>query len=302
MLKGNHDDNKRCHKVIDRRVIQATQSLASLLMIALLSLIRVEAQRVVSLMPSATETMVQIGADANIVGRTSFCPKPSDGVKTTIVGDAMTVNLEMILSLRPDVVVASNFTNRQTCQQIERLGIKLIVLETAKDFEDICNQTTLLGEQTSHQKEAEALVKRERHKVDSLASRLKTRRLKTYVQVGANPVFGATPDYYIEDVLRRLNLKNILEEGKGGSSREAVVALRPDLIVVSTMGGLGKEEAMKWHQTTEATVMLMDENVLSCPSPTTFRKTMEAIGNAAVQASQYRRQSGQDANTGASMR
>ena len=68
---------------------------------------RAFAQRVVSLVPSATFTAVQFGADANIVGRTSYCPEPGKGVRSVIVGDAMTVSVEAVVALSPDVVLAS---------------------------------------------------------------------------------------------------------------------------------------------------------------------------------------------------
>ena len=66
--------------------------------------------RIVSLAPSVTHTLQQMGLDASVVGRTSYCPAPLPGNSSRIIGNVLEVNIEEILLLRPDIVFCMAFT------------------------------------------------------------------------------------------------------------------------------------------------------------------------------------------------
>ncbi len=239
------------------------------------------AQRIVSLLPSATYTAAQIGADANVVGRTTYCPKPAAGTVSKIVGDAMTVNVEAIMSLSPDVVLISPFTAASVVSRLKSLKINTVSLPTPKNFEEICSQTILIGELTGHKSKAESLVAQERQQVESIVSSLpKSVSLSVYFQIGTKPIWGATPDYFINDMAALLGTKNVLSEGEGACSRESILARKPGLIVISSLGGLGNDEASLWRKLSKAKVVVVDENVLCCPTPVFFRTALSVIAEA----------------------
>lgn len=254
--------------------------LPTLLIALLLSCLTAHAQRVVSLLPSATYSAAQMGADANIVGRTSYCPKAEDGVKTTIIGDAMTVSTEAIVALRPDVVIASPFTSAAVVDKLKSLGLKVTVLATPKDFDGVCQQFIQVGQLTGHEAEAKQIVAEERTAVAAIVAKAKNLKgKKFYFQIGVNPLWGATPDYYIADMANLLGGLNILKVGEGACSREVVLARRPDVIVVSSLGGLGSGEVNVWGKLTRARVVVVDENTLCCPTPIFFRQSLESIAD-----------------------
>ncbi|MBQ2321459.1 MAG: ABC transporter substrate-binding protein [Bacteroidales bacterium] len=239
------------------------------------------AQRIVSLVPSATFAAVQLGADANIVGRTSFCPKPTNGVASQVVGDVLTVNTEAIVSLRPDAVIASPFTQKKVVQRLKALNIKVHQLPTPTSFSEICSQNIEVGMLTGHESEALTLNRSQSLAIDSICQSFKPAKpLNAYVQIGARPTWGATPDYYINDILLRLGLSNVLKEGEGSCSREAVMLRKPDVVIVSTMGGLGNEQLSMWQKTPGVKTILVDEIALGCPTPLFFRQALEHICNA----------------------
>ncbi len=239
------------------------------------------AQRVVSLLPSATYMAVQMGADAHIVGRTSYCPAPAAGGKSTIVGDAMTVNVEAIVALSPDVVIASPFTSKAVVDKLSALRIRVRQLPTPKDFDEICSQTIVVGRLLGCEAQARQLVERERGAVDGILAGLRRGgSLGFYIQIGVNPLWGATPDYYIGDLISRLGGRNVLAVGEGACSRESIVARAPGVIVVSSLGGLGEGEAAEWRRLTKARVVVVDESELCCPTPVFFRKSLKSIADA----------------------
>lgn len=250
--------------------------LLPLLLLTSTILTGIRAQRVVSLQPSATYAAKQIGADAAIVGRTSYCP-PSDHSK--VVGDAMTVSTEAIVALRPDAVIVTPYTRKDVIDKLHSLGIKTENLRTPADFPEICRQAETIGKIVGRQTEAHAATLRETLKVDSLQRSTQwTHGMKAYIQVGTRPLWGATPDYFLNDMIERMGMTNVLRDGEGNCSREEVLRRAPDVIIISTMGGLGKSEAETWRRLSGARhIVVIDENILCCPTPQFFRMSMEQV-------------------------
>jgi len=82
--------------------------------------------RIVSLVPSVTETLFALGAEDRLVGVTDFCDYPPAARRKPSVGGMVNPNLEVIVSLRPDLVVATTEGNREeTFAQRERLPLEL---------------------------------------------------------------------------------------------------------------------------------------------------------------------------------
>ncbi len=263
--------------------VMCRKTLACLFLLLIVFALPLSAQRVVSLLPSATYAAAQMGADANIVGRTSYCPAPSKGVKSTIIGDAMTVNLEVIVSLKPDVVIISPFTAANVVSRLKGLNIKTVSLLTPTNFSEICEQAILVGQLTGHEAQARQMVADESRKVESLtkaAAKPKSPKL-VYIQIGVSPIWGATPDYYINEIATRLGLTNVLAEGEGACSREAVLARHPAVVVVSSLGGLGKAES-EWWTAKGSLSAVVDENCLCCPTPRFFRMALESVNSLIV--------------------
>lgn len=256
--------------------------LLPLLIALLLTCLTAQAQRVVSLLPSATYSASQMGADANVIGRTTYCPKPADGTKSTTVGDAMTVSVEAIVALRPDVVIASPFTAAAVVDKLKSLNLKVVTLATPKDFNGVCDQFIEVGRLTGHEADAQKIVEQERTAVFAIVAKAQTLKgKKFYFQIGANPTWGATPDYYISDMATLFGGTNVLDVGEGACSREAVLLRQPEVIVVSSLGGLADGEVKLWQRLTKAKVVTVDENTLCCPTPVFFRMALECIANGA---------------------
>lgn len=235
------------------------------------------AQRIVSLVPSVTQTYMQMGADEKVVARTSYCPKSLSG-NSVVVGDAMTVNVEKILSVKPDVVVTMGLTKPEVIAKLKSLGVKVLELPTPKSFDEICSQTVLLAQYAGCEEDAKALVSSERLKVDSL--RMGGRMKKAFFEIGVNPLWAAIPNTYLDEMLRVLNLSNVVSSGNGAISREYVVAAAPDVVVLTSLYGNASNEKSLWRKLLPLSVLVeVDENVACCPTPTNYRMTLQAISD-----------------------
>ena len=91
------------------------------------------AKRIVSLSPAATETLFAIGAGSKLVGVTTYCNYPEEAKALQKVGEfsASTISVEMILSLKPDLVVTAGMMHRELEPQFARLGIKFFSYDPA---------------------------------------------------------------------------------------------------------------------------------------------------------------------------
>lgn len=246
-----------------------------LLSLLLLVNVTVGAQRIVSLVPSVTHTLAQIGCDEMVVGRTSYCPKSIDG-SSVIIGDVLTVSTEAIIALQPDAVITMSFTSPATIEKLRSLGINVVELSTPSTFSEICSQTMQLLQLVNHEAIARQFIATEQHRVDSLRN-IAQQHGTAFFQIGTKPLFGVTTDSFMNDLLSFVGLSNILTDNNGMCSREMVVAANPNVLILTTMGGLSGDEKREWNKLLQSTIIVVDENKACCPTPLFFRQTLESI-------------------------
>jgi iron complex transport system substrate-binding protein len=116
------------------------------------------ARRIVSLLPSFTEILFAIGAGDRLVGRTTWCDYPAAALAVPSVGDGMPPNVEAVAARKPDLVVLYNSgPNVTAAQQLERIGIRTILLDLNR-LEDLGPATRTLGRLTGLERRADSLA------------------------------------------------------------------------------------------------------------------------------------------------
>jgi len=86
-------------------------------------------QRIISLAPGITETLYELGLDKEIAGVTSYCNWPTSALKKPRVGGFTNPSIEKIVSLKPDLIIATIDGNRKdTVIQLERIGLPVYVI------------------------------------------------------------------------------------------------------------------------------------------------------------------------------
>ncbi|HPN22949.1 MAG TPA: ABC transporter substrate-binding protein, partial [Tenuifilaceae bacterium] len=202
-----------------------------------------------------------------------------------VVASAVKVNIEKVVSLKPDLVITTTMTNPETLDMLKKFNIRVETFPTAKSFDEICKQTIRLGQIIGAESNAKRIVTQSEIKIKSLAS--STRKDKSpsvFFQIGAKPLFTVIPGTFMNDYIVFAGGKNIVTNTKTGSiTREAVIASNPDVIFVVTMGIVGEEEKKIWesYSTINAAknkkVFIIDSNDSCTPTPVTFVKTLERI-------------------------
>jgi iron complex transport system substrate-binding protein len=159
------------------------------------------ARRVVSLVPSATETLRAMGAADVLVGRTDFDTAPWAAALPS-VGGGIEPNLEALVALEPDLIV--RFAGEQdprTPSRLDELGVPHLAVRPDR-IEDIYRTARLLGDATGYAAAADALVETIREGLATVGSSVRgLPRVQVAYVLGGTPPWVAGPGTYIDEVV-----------------------------------------------------------------------------------------------------
>jgi iron complex transport system substrate-binding protein len=242
-------------------------------------------KRIISLGPFITESLYLLGADENIIGVTTFCIRPPEAQGKEKIGTVTGVSTEKVISLRPDIVLATSLSDRRAVEKLRRLGIKVIKFPMPKNFSELSEHFMKLGEITGRQKQAAEILKKAQERIDAVQSRISgLPKPRVFIQVGARPLFTMTGDSFVNDMIKLGGGINIAADAKiGFYSRERVIEQNPDVIIIMTMGIVGEEEKRIWqkYKTINAVqnnrIHIMDSYKIGSPTPLTFAETVEEM-------------------------
>jgi iron complex transport system substrate-binding protein len=168
--------------------------------------------RIVSLVPSITEALCMLGLQDSIVGVTDFCIAPAQVVRQkTRIGGTKNPDLRRIAELRPDLVIVNTDENRlTTAQELEALGLKILVTQT-DSLDQVEATWTQLGEATGTQALADLERERISHARDRNRQRLRNApRLSALIMVWKSPWMASGADTYMESLLESCGIDNVL--------------------------------------------------------------------------------------------
>lgn len=256
----------------------------SLLIVVLLNISIVSAKRVVSLAPFITHAIYELNQQHQLVGCTQFCLiDKKDSI--VIVADALNANVERIVALKPDLVIAGELTHPNIVKAIEMMGITCEHWRQPGDFEGMCRQLQQLSESLGCRSRADSIIEQCSRRLSVINNRVFSDLVpKIFIQVGANPLYTIMEDTFMADFIRKLHGTNISASLKSGQiSSEFVLKSNPDVILITTMGGIGNQEQQRWmdYSTLKASrnrkIFLIDEYDLCSPTPITFINTLEKL-------------------------
>lgn len=187
-------------------------------------------QRIVSLVPSLTELLVQWGLADRLVGRTRYCIEPR-WIRATVpaVGGTKDPDLEALRALKPDLVILERDENtREAAEALAAAGIPLLVL-SVRNLRDTAAAWERLGEALGVPEVARARAEALRGR---LARKLPRRKPKALALVWRDPWVAAGPDTCIGDLLRVSGFAPLGLDGYPRLDDAALQALAPDLVLL----------------------------------------------------------------------
>ncbi len=241
-------------------------------------------QRIVSLTPSLTLSVRYLNEEAHLVGCTSYC----ETTRTVpVVATAIKVNVEKVISVKPDLVIATSLTPPETVAAMKKVGLRVEVFPMPHSYTEICDQFSRLGKLLGKEALAKKIVSDSRSKVQKLSAN-KSIGKKIFIQIGANPLFAVIPNTFMHDYIQFSGAETITSGMTSGSiTREAVLKRNPDVIFIVTMGILADEEKKLWENfpqlsaTRAKKIFIIDSKIACTPTPVTFAQTLEIISKNA---------------------
>ena len=170
--------------------------------------------RIISLVPSQTELLHDLGLDEEVVGITKFCVHPQQWFRSkTRVGGTKNIKMEVVHQLNPDLIIANKEEN--TKEQIEELNKSYRVWITdIKTLDDALQLIKNIGELTNTNIKANLLTDQIKERFTRLNKQLVTRnrKLKTAYLIWQNPCMAAGGDTFIHDMMNHCGFENIFKE------------------------------------------------------------------------------------------
>jgi len=243
---------------------------------------------IISLGPTITEKLYLLGAQDRLVGVTTYCERPPEAAHKEKVGNVTQVNIEKIVELKPDLVVATSLTERRAVPALKRLGIRVIVFNEPRSYEEMNRQFLELGRIVGREREAQEIVKAADLRVDAIKKRVEGfPRPKVFIQLGAKPLFAATKNSFVNDFIELAGGTNIAREAKTGFySREEVLRQDPDIIIIVLMDAATGNEKKGWQKfhalraVRNDKIFIMDPYRICSPTPRTFVDALEEMVKA----------------------
>ena len=196
-------------------------------------------RRVVSLVPSWTETLFALGLKRRVVGITKFCVEPAEAVASIPkVGGTKNPDLRAIQKLNPDLVIANAEENRrEDVEKIREQGVP-VMTTYPKTIAGAVEAILKLGKALGKEHEADAMAREIVRNVSAIEASVGVWRklpFRVFCPIWKNPWMAFNADTYAHDVLRMLGFNNIFSaagERYPRTTLEEAIERKPDIILL----------------------------------------------------------------------
>jgi iron complex transport system substrate-binding protein len=209
------------------------------------------ADRIVSLVPSVTETLFALGIGDEVVGVSSYDDYPPAVTRLPRVGSFLTPNLEAIAALRPTIVMGRGISsNQRELHALRALGYETLMLED-DSLAQIEQSIRTIGKRMGRSLQAEGIVA----SIEANVSDVRTRvhpypQRRTLMLVGHQPIVAVGTGTYLDDLLKVAGADNIADAAAQQwpqLSIEYIVAMRPEVIIDGQMGTDPQSPSQYWN-------------------------------------------------------
>ena len=206
------------------------------------------ARRMVSLAPHLAEIAFAAGAGASLAGVSAFSHHPLEAMRLPVIASHGRVDIERLIALRPDLVLAWQSGNSPLqIDRVRRLGVPVLVTEV-RSLADVPRVVRLVGVLAGSAALAEARARNLEDEIETLRRRYAgARQLEVFLEIWHRPMLTVNGAHLISNALRICGGRNVFATAKTLTpfvSREQVLNARPDAIVT---GGFGSEAREAWR-------------------------------------------------------
>ena len=195
--------------------------------------------RIVSLAPNITEILFSLDAGDRVVGVTVYSDYPDDAASIPVVGTYITPNLEAIVALKPDLVIATaDGDKKEALAILEKLGIPVYVINP-KGIDEVIDTVTEIGGLVGKEEKAKEIADEMSRVVRDVEGRVKDLEpVSTLMVLDVEPVITVGTEAFPHELIERAGGVNAAGSQKIRYPRislEAVIVSAPEVIIIPTM-------------------------------------------------------------------
>jgi iron complex transport system substrate-binding protein len=236
-----------------------------------------EPQRIVSLAPNHTEILYALGLGERVVGVTEYCNFPPEAADKTKVGDFINIDLEQVVGLEPDLVLATTMHMAEAVPALQERGVVVFVLDP-QSVVAVMDTVTKIGQITGQVDQAEELVASMQARIDAVKETVgDSPRPKVFWELGPE-LYTVGPDTFVDDLIVLAGGENVAADADSPwpqLSVEAIILKDPDVIVLAdhNYGQTAEmvQERPGWQDlraVQEGNIIeIVDDDIVSRPGP-----------------------------------
>jgi len=236
-------------------------------------------EKIISLQPSNTEILFELGVGEQIIGATEFDTYPEAAQEIERVSTSTVINAERIVELDPDVVIAYTIGEETQITQLEDAGLKVFVIASAATFDDVYSDIIQLSEVMGVEDKGEEVVADIKAKIDTVQEKTATldTKKKAYYEVSPAPNLWTTgSSTFQQEIMDHANVENIFADQTSWISvtEEDVITRNPEIIITTATYMenaveeiLGRTGWDKIQAVKDQAVYLVDGDIMSRPGP-----------------------------------
>lgn len=242
-----------------------------------------EPETVVSVSPAITEIIYALGAEDKLIGRSDYCDYPEEVADIQSVGPIDLPDTELIVSLEPDVVLASSIFSEEAYNALTDAGITVVIIKDETSIEGMTFTVTTVADVIGFHDEGDMLAMGLSDEISELYNEAQETIVDDDITVYYAMSFGeygdytAGPDTFINDIITFAGCVNAASDADGWSySAEQLLAADPDIIIVPDWGYDMFMETEPYTELTavqNGTVLAVDANIFERVGP----RNVEAI-------------------------
>ncbi len=238
-----------------------------------------EPKRIVALAPSITEIIFQLNQAHRLKGVTQFSNYPPQALKLPKVGSYVRLDLERIVALDPDLCIGTKDGNpKEIVDRLQSMKIPVYVVDP-RNLDTVIETILEIGQLLNASERANMLARTmgsRLQRVMKIASQTE-KRPRVFIQIGISPIIAAGSKTFIHDLIIKAGGINVAAGSTAYPrySREQVLALSPEIIIITSMARQAGFEEMKrdWSQwpnlpaARNQSIYLVDSDLFDRPSP-----------------------------------
>ena len=198
-----------------------------------------EPMKIVSLAPSNTEILFALGLGDKVFGVTEYCNYPEEASTKELVGGYSSVDIEKVVAINPDLILAEDMHKIEVIPALEELGFTVIAL-VPHNLQEVMDSITLVGTITGTEAAASQIVGDMSQRIEAVTDLTggltEEEKVKVLYVIWHEPIMSVGTDTRIHELIEKaggINIAEVAGEGYPMLALEEIVSINPQVIIVN---------------------------------------------------------------------